>query len=364
VNLVRNPTINVAVLYGLSAASSAYSPTLSAAPTDWTLYIDYTGGGLSSPTGVALDSGGNVWVANNAKAASLFSPLGKPVFASGITGSGLNASFGIAVDSANHAWIPNEPGSGAGGNSITLLDSTGATLSGANGYTSGGLDYPIAVAIDTDGSAWIVDYGNSHLTHLSSSGQALSGASGYSSSQLAFPVSVALDGSHNAWVPNQSGTTVTRVSADGSQFTSYDCCSAPSNLAIDRSGNVWVANFYASTLSEISANGTVLANGTIGGGGLDHPQGMAIDGAGNLWISNYRSSRISKFSGASSTLPGTALSPAAGLGSHAALLESYAIAVDSSGNLWVTNYGSNTLTEFIGLAAPVRTPQIGPSTAP
>lgn len=363
-NLVHNPAANVGALYGLSTAASAYLPALTSAPADWALYIDYSGGGLSSPTGVALDGSGNVWVANNAKAASLFSPLGKPLFASGITGSGLNASFGIAVDTSNHAWIPNEPGSGVPGNSITVLDSTGAALSGSTGFTSGGLDYPISVAIDTDSSAWIVDYGNSYLTHLSNSGQALSGSSGYSSSQLAFPVAIAVDASHNVWVPNQAGSTVTRVSPDGSQFTSFNCCSSPSNLAIDPSGNIWITNFYASTLSEVSSGGSVLANSTVTGGGLDHPQGIAIDGAGDIWIANYRSPRISKFSGVNSTTPGSAISPSAGFGNHSALLESYAIAVDASGNLWVSNYGSNTLTEFIGLAIPVRVPLIGPPAAP
>ena len=363
-NLARNPTANLSALYALAGTSSAYTPTLTTAPADWTIYIDYSGGGLSSPTGVALDSSGNVWVANNAKAASLFSPLGKPLFSHGVTGFGLNASFGLAVDSSNHAWIPNEPGSGVAGNSITVVDSTGGSLSGSGGYTFGGLDYPIAVAIDTDSSAWIVDYGNSHLTHLSSSGQPVSGSAGYSSSQLAFPVAIALDASHYVWVPNQGGTTITRISPDGSQFTSYNCCSSPSNLAIDQSGNVWATNFYSSALSEVSSTGTVLANATISGGGLDYPQGIAIDGAGTVWIANYRSSHLSKFSGAGSASPGTALSPATGLGAHPALAESYAIAVDASGNLWVTNYGSNTLTEFIGLAAPVRTPQIGPPAAP
>jgi len=58
------------------------------------------------------------------------------------------------------------------------------------------------------------------------------------------------------------------------------------------------------------------------------------------------------------------LSPAAGLGPDAALVEAYSLAIDASGNLWVSNRGDNTLTEFIGLAAPVRTPQIGPAAAP
>jgi streptogramin lyase len=365
-NLVRHPTVNVASLFASSSTASAFSPALSAAPADWTLYVDYSGGGMSEPSALGLDSAGNVWVASYFEAASVFSPLGKPLLPQGITGFGLSASYGLAVDANNHAWITNEPSTGNHGNSITVLDATPTSYAGSGGFTGAGLNYPIAVAIDTDGSAWVVDYGDSSLTHLSSSGQALSGASGYTSASLAFPVAVAIDSSHNVWVANQSGATVSKVAPDGSQFTTYTCCNAPSNLAIDQLGNVWVANYYGDSLSEISKAGVVLSNGTYAGGGIDHPQGIAIDGAGNVWIANYRNAAISELAGASlaGVAPGTTLSPSVGIGPHAALNETYSIAVDASGNLWVSNFGSNTITEFIGLAAPVRTPLISLPAAP
>lgn len=364
-NVVRRPSANVPALFALASASPMFTPALSTAPSDLTLYIDYTGGGMNEPSGLGIDSNGNVWVASYANTATVFSPLGKPLFPSGITGFGLSASYGLAVDAGNNAWIPNEPSSGLTGNSVSVLNSNGQSIAGATGFTSGGLNYPIAVAIDTDASAWIVDYGNSHLTHLSSSGQALSGTSGFSSSQIAFPVAAAVDSSHNVWVANQSSGTVTRVSPDASQFTSFACCNAPSNLAIDRLGNVWVSNFYSDSVSEVSAAGVVVSTG-YSGGGLKNPQSIAIDGAGNLWVANYRASAISELAGASAApiAAGTALSPAAGLGSHAAMRQSYAIAVDASGNIWISNFGSNTVTEFVGLAVPVRTPLIGPPAAP
>jgi streptogramin lyase len=240
-----------------------------------------------------------------------------------------------------------------------VLNSIGQSVAGSGGFTSGGLNFPIAVAIDTDSSAWVVDYGNSRLTHLSSSGQPLSGSAGYSSAQLIFPVAAAIDGSHNVWVANQSSTTVTKVAPDGSQFTSYSCGNGPSGLAIDQLGNVWVANYYGNSISEVSASGAVLSNGPYTGGGIDHPQGIAIDGAGNVWIANYRGPALTELAGAASSAPGAVLSPPGGLGPDAALLEAYAIAVDASGNLWISNFGSNILTEFIGLAAPVRTPLLG-----
>jgi streptogramin lyase len=126
-----------------------------------------------------------------------------------------------------------------------------------------------------------------------------------------------------------------------------------------------VSNFYSDSVSEVSASGVILSNGYTGGG-LSHPQSIAVDGAGKLWIANYRGSSITELAGASSApiAPGTALSPAAGLGGHTALSQAYAIAVDASGNLWVSNFGSNTITEFVGIASPVRTPLIGPPVTP
>jgi streptogramin lyase len=360
-NLVRNPAQNVASLYALSTGSSAFAPVLAAAPTDWTLFINYTGGGMNGPSGLGIDSAGNVWVASYFNTAAVFSPLGKPLLPQGITGFGLSASYGLAVDANDNAWIPNEPSTGVAGNSVSVLNSSGQSVAGSGGFTSGGLDYPVAIAIDADTSVWVVDYGNSHLTHLSSSGQALSGATGYTSALLSFPVAVAIDASHNVWVANLSGATVTKVAPDGSKFTNYTCCNEPSALAIDQLGNVWVANYYGNSVSEISSSGVILSNGAYTDGSIDHPQGIAIDGAGNVWIANYRSLSITELAGSVATgvTPGKALSPLGGFGRDAALLEAYAIAVDASGNLWVSNYGSNILTEFVGLASPVRTPLIG-----
>ena len=363
-NLVRNPAQNVAALYALASSSSAFTPALAKQPSDWTLFINYTGGGMNSPTSLGVDGAGNVWVASYiGGVASLFSPLGAPLFAQGVTGSGLGYSFGLAVDANNNAWITSFPSPWAAGNTVSVFDSSGASVAGSSGYSTGANTWPNAVAIDTDGSAWVVDWGDSELTHLSSSGRELSG-SPYSSTQLIDPFAAAIDKSHNVWVSNQGGTTVTRVTQDGSQFTSYDCCEGPEGLAIDQGGNVWVTNFDGKSISEISGAGTVLSNGGYSSASLVDPDDIAIDGAGTVWISNYRGPSLTELAGSTAPVPGTVLSPAGGLGSDAGLLEAYSLAIDASGNLWVSNKGSNTLTQFIGLAAPVRTPQIGPSVAP
>ena len=161
----------------------------------------------------------------------------------------------------------------------------------------------------------------------------------------------------------QAMTTVTRVSPDGKQFTNYSCCNGPTGLAIDQGGNVWVANYFGNSISELSSSGAVLSSGYTGGG-LTNPQGIAIDGSGNVWVASVLGPSITKLAGATSNSPGQILSPAAGFAPDASLLKAYAVAIDPSGNLWVTSSGNDSLTEFVGLAAPVKTPLLGPPQTP
>ena len=367
ISIVHHPGMNVAALFARSQASPHFVPPLPSAPADWTFSLAFTGGSMASPTGVSVDATGNVWVASYFGVLSEFSPVGAPVFPSGISGSGLDESYGLAIDADDHIWVPNQasPATVNGGlGSVSVLNAQGQSIAGASGFSTGGLNYPTAVAIDTDGSAWLADYGNSRLTHLSSTGAPLSGTSGYASPSLVFPVALAIDAEHNVWVANQSGATIARSSPDGAQITSMACCNGASGLAIDQDGNVWVANYYGDSLSEVSHNGTVLLNGTIRGGGIDHPQGIAIDGAGNVWVANYLGTTITEIAGARSAQPGAILSPPAGWTPELPLQAAFAVAIDASGNIWITGFGNSSVTEFVGLAAPVKTPQIGPAAAP
>src|SRR5216683_1022296 len=365
-NLIRNPGLNVATLYTQSATSTAFAPALTKAPSDWTLFIHYSGGGMSAPGGLGVDSTGNIWVSGYFGVASKFSPTGQPLIPSGVSTTGLKNSYGLAIDASDNVWIPYESSTYAvnkGHGSVSVLNSSGQSISGTTGFSSGGLNFPIAAAIDTKGNAWVVNYGNSTITLLSSTGQPLSGASAYTAPSFAFAFAVAIDANNNAWIGDQNDDVITRISTDGTQSLRVSCCNGPGGLAIDQRGYVWAANFYGDSVSQISSTGAVIYSGYTGGGIL-HPQGIAIDGSGNVWVANFRGPSLTQLAGSASSNPGQALSPAAGWAPDSNMIEAFAVAIDASGNLWISNFGSDTLTEFVGLAVPVKTPLIGPPQAP
>jgi len=146
--------------------------------------------------------------------------------------------------------------------------------------------------------------------------------------------------------------------------TNYNCdCNGASGIATDQNGNVWIANYYGNSISEVTTGGTLVLDAATGGG-VNHPQGIAVDGAGTVWIANYLGNSISEVKSASSAASGTFASPSTGFGTDAAILQPYSLAIDASGSVWVSNFGNNTLTQFIGIAAPVKTPLAGPPQQP
>lgn len=367
INIAHNPGANVAALYGvMTSVGAPWQPTLASAPNDFFIPVKYTGGGMSGPTAVSVSSTGNVWVANYFYVVSEFSPNGATTaYPSGITGSGINESEGIALDASDRVWISNSetnPNSGSG--NVTLLNSTGSAVS--TGLTGGGIHTPLGVAADTNGNVWFANFGSASVTLLNSSGTAVSSSTGWGTApSLDSPVAIVADSSHNAWVANQgSSTSITKISANGATVTNYNCdCNGGSGIAIDGSSNVWVANYYGNSVSEVNSGGTLLLDAATGGG-VNHPQGIAVDGKGSVWVANYLGNTISEVGGPSSSAPGTYLSPSTGFGTDAGLSHPFSLAIDGSGNVWVTSNANNTLVEFVGAAAPVKTPIAGPVALP
>lgn len=367
--LANNPWLHPAGIFNTVVPTAPFQPKFSTAPNDWTISLNYTGLGLNTPHGIAVDGNGDVWVANQTanNITEVYSGgdgINTPGTFSQFTGGGILGAQALAIDLSNNVWIANTAGS-----SVVELDSLGNVLSG-NGYTGGGINAPVAIAIDPNGSAWVANFNGNSVTQLLSNGTP-SGSSPITQGCCAFtvslPTSIAVDANNQVWVGN-SGlgnnnsnpslySQVLRFDQNGNPqllFSSY--VAQPLGLAVDPSNNVWVAGNGTSVVTGYSQSGALLW-GPGSGGGISQPAGVAIDGAGYIWIANSTTSgSVSELTAAT----GVPLSPS-GLGS---LKTPLGIAVDASGNLWTANSGDNSLTEFVGIATPVTTPIIANTLAP
>ena len=86
--------------------------------------------------------------------------------------------------------------------------------------------------------------------------------------------------------------------------------------------------------TSIAIPGTILSTLTVG----SNPRIIAIDSAGNQYVTNYGSNTVSKI-----TPSGTVTLTWATVGSNP-----FNIAIDSAGNQYVTNYGSGTISIIAG----------------
>jgi hypothetical protein len=359
INMAHYPGANIAALYGLSTANPQFAPALSAQPNDFTVAISFTGGGINTPSSIAIDGSGDAWIANNGSTASVteLSPLGAALNSSPLTGGGLATPHGIAIDLNGNAWVANYAVSG----SITELN--GITGAVGSTFSGGGLNEPVAIAVDGSDNIWTANYGESIMGNVSkfaNNGTADSGSNGYGT-DMEINTGIAIDPGGNAWSSDLNYGNLDEVNNTGtleSGFAGYNGGSSinnPTALAFDSSSHVWVAT-HGSNVRVLSDTGTAV--GTYTGGGLGLSQAIAIDGAGNAWIENTKASLTTPGLLSEFTNGGTAITASTGYTSSTLISNTtpIGIAIDGSGDLWVTNNGNSSVTEFIGAGVPVVTP--------
>jgi len=347
-NLAHHPALNVAAIYNLSPSTPPFSSSLTSAPADWTLPIQYTGGGLELPNGIAIDGSGNAWIAN--EGGNAVTEIGSGAFLSGSNGyvsSAIAGAQGVAVDASDNIWLANTEA-----NNVLKLNSSGsitATLtSGVNG--------PVALTPDLNGNLWVANYSGNSLAEFTASGSPVSG-SPFTNAALVAPIGLAVDASNNIWVSSsQTGDIALFTNAGVYQNSFSDgFLVAPGSLALDTNTNhLWAAGTGINGLSGLSVNAANHTATALSGSpftSVQQPLAVAIDSASTLWTLN----NISGGSIAAFDSNGNPVSSTSGVGS---LNQPVGVAVDGSGNLWVSSAGDNSVTEFLGLASPTLTPVV------
>ena len=357
---------------------------------------------FSNPTGVAVDGSGNVYVADkgNNKIRKV-TPAGEvsTLAGNGLTGSsdglGSSATFyqpaGVAVDSSGNVYVAELVNqtirriTPAG--LVSTLAGSASQIGSSDGTGSAARFWqPAGVAVDGSGTIYVAESGNNTIRKITPGG-AVSTLAGSalqigsndgtgSAARFYGPSAVAVDGSGNMYVADNSNNTIRKITAAGvvntlagiaSQPGSSDGTGAaasfnyPHGVAVDGNGNVYVADNYNSTIRKVTPAGLVstLAGSTGQGGNVDGigstarfsgPSGVAVDGSGNVYVAQSSSlSTIRKITpaGVVSTLAGNAFTGSNdGTGSAASFRFPMGVAVDGSGNVYVADNGNNKIRKI------------------
>lgn len=149
----------------------------------------------------------------------------------------------------------------------------------------------------------------------------------------------------------------------------------PASVAVDAAGNVFVADTGNHAIRRISRSGavaTLAGNGEPGfaeGSGsaarFNAPSGIAIDGVGNLYVADSNNNRIRKVTpaGEVTTFAGSGAEGFAnGTGAGASFSAPSAIAIDGSGNLYVSDSGNDSVRKLTAAGGVTTLAGIGPIT--
>jgi sugar lactone lactonase YvrE len=242
---------------------------------------------------------------------------------------------------------------------------------------------PSGVAVDRAGSLYVADYYNYTIRKITPSGAVttFAGSPGYSGSTngtgsgalFYYPLGVALDSAGNVYVTDAGNSTVRKITPAGvvttlaglagiqgtNDGTGSDArFNVPWGVAVDPSNNVYVGDFLNSTIRKITPDGVVStlaglagASGSVDGTGtnalFNGPSAVALDGTGNLYVTDYSNQTIRTITplGQVTTLAGNAghIGSADGTGTNATFYNCCGLVVDGGGNVYVADTWNETL---------------------
>jgi streptogramin lyase len=349
---------------------------------------------------VSVDPAGNAWTGastvTNSIQEFLSGTSSNPGQAAITTSQTYTGSYAIVTNysggSLGNVFSFSQPPGGAtctGGHTycLNVLTPTGAVSTGSPySMANFGSNNVSHASIGSDGYLWATSEGNGHIDRISQTGTEAPVFTLVSTgSRPEFP---AIDANNNAIVPIQRNSTVDAVSVNGYVTTltggAYNATTNPLGTgarffqpfgsAVDGNGNIWITNRCNGNEQYNAANNPTCTLITPTGGNTGSI--VQLNGSSSLMeltptytlgttitsatavspATNYNpENEVTTFSGST---PTTTIYPL--------LFDPLNVAIDPSGNIWITNFGNGSaggtasvngwVTELVGLAAPVVTP--------
>jgi len=352
-----------------------------------------TSASLYAPSGVTGDSSGNLYIADTLNNRIRKVDVSGKISTVAGTGTGgymgdgvaatstwLNRPKGVAVDSSGNLYIAD-----TWNNRIRKVDVSGeiSTVAGT-GYgsysgdggpaTSAALNEPGAVAVDSSGNLYIADSSNHRIRKVDVSGKistvAGTGVFGNSgdggdaaSAQISYPLGITVDGGENLYFASENqirkvdasgkiskvaGLDKYGFSGDGGPAITSELF-RPQGVAVDSSGNLYIADFLNYRIRKVDTSGKISTvagtgrpnysgdGGPATGADLSGPSGIAVDSSGNVYFADNNTHRVRKLSLTAQTVSAFAASSIPRVG------------MDDTITLTVKNAQGNTDTSFNGV---------------
>jgi len=255
-----------------------------------------------------------------------------PAPAAGTANGYFSQSGGLAIDAQGNVYV-----SDISNQRVQKFDSngnfqmgwgngttwTGAAPAPSSGGSNGYFNAPTFVQVDPDNNVWVMEWANHRIQKFSPNGVFLMGI-----------------GSGTSWT---AGTSAPAVASGSTPLAFWN----PGNFVFDRQGNLYVADQHNSRIQKISPTGTFLSQwGSVGSADGQFPSevfGLGMDPFGRLWASSGTSNNWVQIFTQGGQYVARVTGPTA-----SQLKSMDAVAVDGSGNLYVTDANSNMISKFQG----------------